>query len=323
MDKIKPLSVFVSSTCYDLVDLRYELRDFLVGRGFEVRLSEDPMSAFFVDPTDNSIESCLANVRACDIVVCVIDGRYGGVLTTGDWKDFSATEAEVRCAREKEPRKDVLFFMRDIAFQEFEQLRRKTGFRPTWVKGTPEQIQKWTDFVEYAVRLPEHADRSNWCDRFRAVSDLKPIVMKRLVEQFPSQAASLAMEPTRLVRLHFKVGEPAAPGRIEGWFENVGTGPALNLTHGIAQHSHFPPVQEFHQGGLAEGKRIELWDGAAHSYHIDNGPSAVVFCEYENRFRDRYRVEAHFKAISKGRPFEASGRERFLVWSPLGKWVEI
>lgn len=61
-----PITVFLSSTCYDLADLRYELRSYLETKGFEVRLSEDPNSAFYVDPTSDSIESCLLNVQQSD-----------------------------------------------------------------------------------------------------------------------------------------------------------------------------------------------------------------------------------------------------------------
>jgi hypothetical protein len=51
--------VFLSSTCYDLVDLRQETRTYLESNGFSVALSEDPRSPFTVDPLDDSIASCL------------------------------------------------------------------------------------------------------------------------------------------------------------------------------------------------------------------------------------------------------------------------
>ncbi|MBM4069899.1 MAG: hypothetical protein FJ271_13240 [Planctomycetes bacterium] len=54
-------------------------------------LSEDPYSAFYVDLTDDSIGSCLANVERCDVVVCAIDQRYGGVLKKGACAGLSAS----------------------------------------------------------------------------------------------------------------------------------------------------------------------------------------------------------------------------------------
>jgi hypothetical protein len=96
---MKALDVFISSTCYDLVDLRFELKAYLEQNGCTVRLSEDPTSPFSIDPTADSIASCLANVEASDVVACVLDRRYGGVLDRGDYADKSATEAEVLFAR--------------------------------------------------------------------------------------------------------------------------------------------------------------------------------------------------------------------------------
>jgi hypothetical protein len=75
-----PLSVFISSTCYDLADARASLRETLERCGWVVRVSDSPDSAFYVDPLDDSIESCLRNVEASDAVVCILDRRYGGKL---------------------------------------------------------------------------------------------------------------------------------------------------------------------------------------------------------------------------------------------------
>jgi len=55
MTKSRTIKVFLSSTCYDLVDLRQELRAFLEKNGFSVALSEDPRSPFIVDPMDDSL----------------------------------------------------------------------------------------------------------------------------------------------------------------------------------------------------------------------------------------------------------------------------
>ena len=63
MTKSRIVKVFLSSTCYDLIDLRQELRAFLEKNGFTVALSEDPRSPFIVDPLDDSIGSCVQNVE--------------------------------------------------------------------------------------------------------------------------------------------------------------------------------------------------------------------------------------------------------------------
>ena len=70
------LAVFLSSTCFDLRDCRFELSQHLQNLACLVRASDDPLQ-FEVSPTDDSIQSCLLNVARSDVVLCIIDQRYG------------------------------------------------------------------------------------------------------------------------------------------------------------------------------------------------------------------------------------------------------
>jgi Domain of unknown function (DUF4062) len=153
-----PLNVFISSTCYDLVDLRAELAQFLDANGCITKSSDNPASAFHVDPTDDSIASCLANVEAADVVVCIIDRRYGGLLKTG----LSATHAEIRHARSLKPPKPVFFFVRDASFKEYDLMRTNPALVTRWVE--PKSKEKWFDMMKEIAGLPKHANLSNWCD---------------------------------------------------------------------------------------------------------------------------------------------------------------
>lgn len=319
------LSVFVSSTCYDLVDLRYELQAFLMANGFEPRLSEDPMSGFHIEPSADSIESCLANVEAADIVLSIIDRRYGPPLPSGRYRGFSASEAEVRHARRPEHPKPVLFFMRDLSHVEFQQLRNP-GFKPRWIEESGERLNLFRAFVEYAQQLPQHSSRSNWVDQFKSAVDLKRIVLKRLVDQFPAKAVAVALQPDRLVRITF-VLERAQPGTISGWFTNVGIGPALNITHGWTLGSLLEWHDPLHRGGLTEGERLSVADGGAVPYSSLGGNHPItVACEYDNRFGDRYRVEQEF--LTQGSRRLPYGPEKLFVMAPGSdllnpEWIDV
>jgi hypothetical protein len=187
---MKQLDVFITSTCYDLIDLRAELGHFLRERGFLVRLSEDPMSEFAVEPTVDSIESCLANVAASDVVVCVIDRRYGGVLKHGKYAGKSATYAEVAHALAIKPPKPLLFFVRDRAANDYGVMRDNgLDAQTRWVVEEGEQKQRWFDFFKWVSEIPEHASRSNWYDSFRDVVELKALAWKRLSDRFPQAVA--------------------------------------------------------------------------------------------------------------------------------------
>ncbi len=71
------MKVFISSTCYDLIDVRCELDDFLKSLGLLPVLSDSYLSDFEVQYDKNSIETCLVNVRSADIVIVILDKRYG------------------------------------------------------------------------------------------------------------------------------------------------------------------------------------------------------------------------------------------------------
>lgn len=177
-----PLTVFVSSTCYDLLDLRAELANFLEGNGVTVKLSEDP-NRFDVDPTADSIESCLQNVSASDVVVCILDRRYGGVIAAGDHKDLSATHAEIRYARSQTPAKPVYTFIREQAFLELSQLRKNPDAKTFWIEPEkPERRLKWLDFAKELMDLEPGAAYSNWVTQFKTSVDLKKLVLNRLAD---------------------------------------------------------------------------------------------------------------------------------------------
>ena len=77
MGVAKKPAIFVSSTCYDLKQIRADLKSFIQDQlGFEAVLSE--FDSFPVDPQLDTIDNCLrvVNERA-DIFVLIIGNRYG------------------------------------------------------------------------------------------------------------------------------------------------------------------------------------------------------------------------------------------------------
>jgi nucleoside 2-deoxyribosyltransferase len=137
------ITVFISSTCYDLLDLRAELADFLESKGFIVKVSDDPYR-FDVEPTKDSIQSCLRNVETADVVVCVLDRRYGPLLPPHN--EPSATHAEVNHARGFG--KPVYSFGRDRALLAFDQLKNDPNAKSRWVEERGDNLAKWMAFVE-------------------------------------------------------------------------------------------------------------------------------------------------------------------------------
>lgn len=92
----KPV-VFVSSTCYDLKQVREDLKDYFEDNyGFQTMLSE--FDSFPIVPCKGTFENCIENVdKVADIFVLIIGTRYGYITESGK----SITNLEYLHAKEK------------------------------------------------------------------------------------------------------------------------------------------------------------------------------------------------------------------------------
>ena len=81
--KNRPPNVFVSSTMYDLSELRAQLRQFVEGLGWRAVMSEH--NSFPIDPDQTTVENSRRNVREnADIFVIVVGARYGSIDAEAD-----------------------------------------------------------------------------------------------------------------------------------------------------------------------------------------------------------------------------------------------
>jgi Domain of unknown function (DUF4062) len=93
---MKAPAVFVSSTFYDLKQIRADLRDFITHLGLIPIISE--FDSFPIDPSVSAVENCLKVVdQSADIFVLIISGRYGTVKD----QNKSVTNMEYLKARAK------------------------------------------------------------------------------------------------------------------------------------------------------------------------------------------------------------------------------
>lgn len=93
MNKIR---VFISSTCFDLSQIRKDLKEGIEAMGHIPILSEN--KDFPVNPALNSTENCIEAVRNdADLFVLIIGGRYGYQLDSGK----SITNIELLTALDK------------------------------------------------------------------------------------------------------------------------------------------------------------------------------------------------------------------------------
>lgn len=73
---MQPMKVFLSSTCFDLKQIRTDMFEFLNNTGFVPIQSE--YSSFPINPNKDIIENCIDNVKKnTDILILIIGTRYG------------------------------------------------------------------------------------------------------------------------------------------------------------------------------------------------------------------------------------------------------
>ncbi|NVK74929.1 MAG: DUF4062 domain-containing protein [Oceanospirillaceae bacterium] len=84
--------VFISSTCFDLSEIREQLSKFVSSFGFDPILSDH--GDVFYHPELHTHEACVHEVSNCQLFILIIGGRYGGSYTVDKTKSITNAEYE-------------------------------------------------------------------------------------------------------------------------------------------------------------------------------------------------------------------------------------
>ncbi|WP_417561227.1 DUF4062 domain-containing protein [Marinomonas sp.] len=87
--------VFISSTCFDLSEIREQLSKFVSSFGFDPILSDH--GDVFYHPDLHTHEACVHEVSNCQLFILIIGGRFGGQYLAD--KEKSITNAEYKAAK--------------------------------------------------------------------------------------------------------------------------------------------------------------------------------------------------------------------------------
>lgn len=184
--------MFVSSTCYDLKQVRADLKNFLESLGLQPILSE--YDTFPVNPDVSAVENCLRVVEEnADILLLIIGGRYGKPFEQGK----SVTNMEYLRARAK-----------GIPIYVFVQ-RSILGNIPVWKDNPDSNFQSVVDspkLFEFVASLMEV--EGLWVFPFDFAQDITDTLRQQL--------AGLFMNALKL-RMRVKtLGLPELLVRLEG-----------------------------------------------------------------------------------------------------------
>jgi len=179
------MKVFLSSTIYDLIDIRAEISDLLRSLNISPILSDDKLSDFAIGFDANSIATCLINVEQSDEIIVILDRRYGPSLEKAGYENISATHLEYKHAVEH--KKPIHFFVRDRTEADY-AIWNKNGRREdtklTWV--TKENFALFP-FLDEHRKLAKTSTRSNWVTTFSSITDLKASIRKHFEKRIRSE----------------------------------------------------------------------------------------------------------------------------------------
>lgn len=181
------MKVFVSSTCYDLLDLRAELHRDLRDLGVKACFSDLKESDFETcgQSGQNSIETCLANVCDSDIVILILSQRYGPSLGE-NYKNLSATHVEYKTA--VEAGKTIHFYIRDRLVGDWsgwKQHKRPADYPSSWAVPGHDANGLFSLIHEHQ-RLKGGGDipgANNWFWQFTSSVDLRADIRKRIGDE--------------------------------------------------------------------------------------------------------------------------------------------
>jgi len=153
--------IFISSTCFDLNDVRSELTSFLGGYGFEVLNSQ--LKNFGVTPQKHSHTACLEQVNNADYCIVIIGRRRGGTYIASE---KSITNEEYNLAVKKGI--PIIIFV-DRQVEAAIPLYKKN---PTADFSSVVDDKRIFHFVDYIRSSSE----DNWIHKYSNINDIKDIL---------------------------------------------------------------------------------------------------------------------------------------------------
>ena len=162
------VNIFVSSTCYDLSQIRDDLKRCIVELGHNPILSE--LKDFPVDPKKSNSENCINAINnEADIFVLIIGDRYGSVLETGK----SITNTEFIAALSK-----------GIPIYTF-SLKKMTAILPIWERNPNADYSSIVDNnMVFEFLSDVRKKRGLWNFEFERAQDITEILKAQLSNLF-------------------------------------------------------------------------------------------------------------------------------------------
>ncbi len=188
------VNIFVSSTCYDLSQIRNDIKQCITNLGHNPILSE--MKDFPIDPQLSNAENCINAVKnEADIFVLIIGNKYGSIMESGN----SITNTEFLTAINK-----------GIPIYTF-ALKQMTTILPLWEKNPDMDLSEVVDNKKVFEFLADVRKRRGlWNFEFEKAQDITEILKAQLSNLFhEALVAKRKIEPIDEIELYTKISSKA------------------------------------------------------------------------------------------------------------------
>lgn len=156
--------IFVSSTCYDLSQVRDDIRNCLLDLGHQPYLSD--YSSFPVIPDLTITENCSRNVREnTDIFILIIGGRYGSLD-----KEHNKSITNIEYNISKEYGIESFIFVSESIYK----------ILPLWEKNDSADFSDYVDSTEVFKFIKGINSEQKWIFTFDKASDIINIIKVQL-----------------------------------------------------------------------------------------------------------------------------------------------
>ncbi|HLO72986.1 MAG TPA: DUF4062 domain-containing protein [Flavobacterium sp.] len=167
--------VFVSSTCYDLKEIRDNLYEFIDSLGY-IPIFSDKNDVFY-HPDLHTHEACLKEIESCQLFVLIIGGRFGGKYKYDTTK--SIVNAEYSAAKELNL-PIITFVSRDVYGNHFMYEKNKDKE----IEYTAISDQKYAKNIFEFINSIRRSNINNGLFEFEFARDIKTILKKQFAGMF-------------------------------------------------------------------------------------------------------------------------------------------
>ena len=177
--------VFLSSNCYDLLNLRAVLEDFLRNEGYDPLLSN--RSDFPVDAGKHRHDVCVDVARTADLLILVLDWRFGAAFVGSP--EICVTWAEFRAARDAGV--PVFAYVRRAIFNEHFTWKTNPGITPAHCRNS-----KTFELLDELLDELQSDERGIWLEPIANVVE----IVQRLRACIDSTGTLIPRAPTETQR---------------------------------------------------------------------------------------------------------------------------